>query len=230
MKDLQTSQQLILNRLDDLKKSLSAENGAPPGLQIPTSISVDGESFAGNKNARVAIIEYTDFECPFCGRYKRDTYPEVVKTYVDTGKVKYFYRDMPLPIHPDAILAARAARCVGEQGRLWQMRDSLFADQKNLTLTAISDHAHSLGLDEGSFSRCLSAGRYQDSIQSSIAAAQKMNISGTPTFILGLVDENSNTLKVEQTIVGAYPFDRFESAIDQLIAKAAPDDKNKTGP
>lgn len=219
VKDLQSSQQLILNRLDDLKKSMLAKSGAPPDVQPPATINIEGESFTGSKGARVAIIEYTDFECPFCGRYKHETYPEILKTYIDTGKVKYLYRDMPLPIHPDAILAARAARCAGEQGKLWQMRDSLFADQQHLTSKAISDRAQALGLNQDSFSQCLSAGRYQDLIQTNIAAAQQMHISGTPTFLLGVIEPGSNTLKVKQTIVGAYPFERFQSVIDELIAE-----------
>src|SRR6266849_1457871 len=134
---------------DDLKKSIDSLNDTqkailkkllanPPAARpaadaLPTApINVTGEPFKGAANAKVALIEFSDFQCPFCGRYDKDTYPQLLKDYVDTGKVKYVWRDYPLDFHRNAEKAAEAARCAGEQGRFWEMHDRLFANQQTI--------------------------------------------------------------------------------------------------
>src|SRR5260221_459521 len=89
----------------------------------PRSAPVHGEPFRSDAHARVAIIEYSDFECPLCRQFARDVYPLIDAAYIHSGKVKYFFRDLPLPMHPHALPAARAARCAGEQGKFWEMHD-----------------------------------------------------------------------------------------------------------
>ena len=214
IKALQTEQQLIITRLDELKQLLQGL-GNPPATV--SSTSVHDEPFRGNNGARVAIIEYADFECPYCGEFERQVFPKILSAYIETGKVKYFYRDLPLPGHPHALPAARAARCAGEQGRYWEMHDSLFAEQNALSAPALLDRAQTLGLDAAKFAECESGEKYMADIQNNILEAQKMGIGGTPTFFLGVI-EPSGDVTIEKRFQGAAPFDVFKTEIDALLA------------
>jgi protein-disulfide isomerase len=209
---LQAEQQQIISRLDELKQLLQG-NGQPPPV---SSISVRGETFRGDGGARVAIIEYADFECPYCGEYERKTFPQLLSDYIATGKVKYFYRDLPLPGHARAMPAARAARCAGEQGKYWEMHDSLFATQNALSAPALLDRAQTLGLDTAKFTECQSSEKYTADIQKNIADAQNMRIDGTPTFFLGVV-EPSGDVTIQKRFKGAPPFDVFKTELDALV-------------
>ena len=211
---LQAEQQQIISRLDELKQLLQP-NGPPPAPV--TSLGVRGEAFRGDSGARVAIIEYADFECPYCGEYEQKSFPQILSDYINTGKVKYFYRDLPLSMHARALPAARAARCAGEQGKYWEMHDSLFAKQNALSAPALLDRAQTLGLDTAKFTECQSSEKYTADIQKSVSEAQKMGIDGTPTFFLGVV-EPSGDVAIEKRLQGAAPFDVFKTEIDALLA------------
>jgi protein-disulfide isomerase len=213
---LQAEQQQIITRLDELKQLLQP-NGQPVRPQQPSTLDIHGENFRGDRGARVAIIEYADFECPYCGEYERKTVPRLLSDYIETGKVKLFYRDLPLPMHARALPAARAARCAGEQGKFWEMHDSLFAKQNALSAPAVLERAQTLGLDKEKFTECLSSEKYTADIQKSVSEAQKMGVDGTPTFFLGVV-EPSGDVTVEKRLQGAAPFDVFKTEIDALLA------------
>jgi protein-disulfide isomerase len=211
---LQAEQQQIIARLDELKQLLQANRQPAPQI---SSVSVRGESFRGDSGARVAIIEYADFECPYCGEYERQVFPQLLTDYIETGKVKYFYRDLPLPMHAHAMSAARAARCAGEQNKYWEMHDSLFAKQNALSAPAVLDRAQTLGLDTTKFTECLSSEKYVADIQKSVSEAQRMGIDGTPTFFLGVVEPGGD-VTIEKRFAGAAPFDVFKSELDALLA------------
>jgi len=213
---LQAEQQQIITRLDELKQILQM-NGQPVRPQPPSTLDIHGENFRGNSGARVALIEYADFECPYCGEYERKTFPQILSDYIQTGKVKLFYRDLPLPMHARALPAARAARCAGEQGKYWEMHDSLFAKQNALSAPALLDRAQTLGLDKEKFTECQSSDKYTADIQKSVSEAQRMGIDGTPTFFLGIV-EPSGDVTIEKRLQGAAPFDVFKTEIDALLA------------
>jgi protein-disulfide isomerase len=217
VKALEEKQQKMSEQVDELKKMLQASSGQPH-LQAPATLALHGEPVKGDSVARVAIIEYADFECPFCGQYMRQAYPQIVENYIRTGKIKYIYRDLPLSMHPHAMLAAQAARCAGDQGKFWEMHDSLFANQAALTEKDMSDRAQSLGMDSAQLTQCLSSEKYSDEIRKSEAEAQSMGIQGTPTFFIGVIQENGNVLKVEKTIMGAHPYETFKSDLDELLA------------
>jgi len=188
---------------------------------VADSVSVQGQPALGDVNARVAIVEYADFECPFCGQYARETFPQVLANYIKTGKVRYFYWDMPLTKHPHAMTAARAARCAAEQDKFWQMRQSLFANQSALTETDLVSRAQGLGMDSAKFSQCLASGKYNDDIRKEMAEADKAGVDGTPTFLLGTIEPNGNVVKVENMIPGAYPYDTFQARLDEILAGEA---------
>lgn len=219
---LGAQQRQIIDQLNDLKRLLTANTAGrlapqpPTPPTPPTRLATPDQSFRGDSVATVAIIEYADFECPYCGQYEHDIYPQISKDYIKTGKVKYFYRDLPLPMHPHAIIAARAARCAGEQGKFWEMHDSLFAKQNLLRDIDMPSRAQDLGLDPAKFSECLSSDRYTDEIKKDAEEAQKMGIGGTPTFFIGKIDPSGEVTNLKM-IIGARPYDTFKSVIDDAL-------------
>ena len=217
--ELKAGQQQILRELQEIKKILQSfqEAAAPPPPQ-EVVLPVGGEPFKGSASARVAIIEYSDFECPFCGQYAREIFPRLDGDYVKSGKVRYYFRDLPLPSHPRALPAALAARCAGEQGKFWEMHDSLFADQAALSPADLSRRAQALGLDEAKLGECIASGKYRENIRRSAAGAARMGLNGTPAFFLGVVDASGNTVRSSKVIMGAEGYDAFKSALDELLA------------
>jgi protein-disulfide isomerase len=216
IESLKQTQQQILEELKELK-ALLQQQGQPAGQQSPM-VNVKGEAFKGDDKARVAIIEYSDFECPYCGRYAREVFPQVVQNYVKTGKVRYYYRDLPLPMHSNAFPAARAARCAGEQGKFWEMHDSLFANQGALTKNDISARAAPIGLDVSKFNECLASDRYGDSIRKSATSAERLGVNGTPAFAFGVITAGGDVVKVNNVEMGTGSYDSFKAAIDELLS------------
>jgi protein-disulfide isomerase len=215
---LESQQQQILNSLDELKKMMRGPG--QPALKPPETMSVAGEPYKGEPNATLAIIEYADFQCPFCRRFEHDVYPQIRDSYINTGKLKYFHRDMPLPFHDGAMPAARAVHCAAEQGKYWEMHDSLLGDTASLSAADIDERAGKLGLNVSALDSCISSNRFADIIQRSIAEGTQMQISGTPTFIIGTLDAQGKLMSVKKTVVGAYPFDTFKAALEPLLAAA----------
>jgi protein-disulfide isomerase len=219
VKALAEKQDVIATQLKELKQLLEGNLSGPPTAQPPSTIPVHGELFRGDKTARVAIIEYADFECPVCGKFAHETYPQILENYIKTGKVKYFYRDLTLAQHAHAIPAARAAHCAGEQGKFWEMHDSLLSNQAALEPKDTLGRAPALGVNADELGRCLSSGRYADDIRKSTLEAEKWGIVGTPTLVLGKIDPTNDVLTVQKTIIGAPPYESLKSEIDGLLAQ-----------
>ena len=211
---LNAQQQQILASLDELKKMMKGPTQL--ALKPPPTMSVAGELYS-EPAAKVAIIEYADFQCPFCRRFESQVYPNIRDNYIRTGKLKYFHRDMPLVFHQGAMPAARAVHCASEQGKFWEMHDTLLGDA-SLTPADIDDRAGKLGMDFSKLDQCISSDRFADIIQRSISEASAMQVSGTPTFIIGTLDADGNVVSVKKTVVGASPFEAFKAAIDPLLA------------
>ena len=187
----------------------------------PTTVSIEGGAVKGNPNAKVTLVEFTDYQCPFCGRYFRETLPQIVDEYVKTGKLRYVLRDLPLQsIHPFATKAAEAADCAGEQGKYWEMHDRLFANQNALATAQLSEHAKAIGLEMAKFNNCIESGKFADKVRKDVADAQQAGASGTPTFFIGLTDPDpkSSEIKAVRKIVGAQSYAVFKAAIDDLLA------------
>ena len=215
---LNAQQQQILASLDELKKMMRGPT--QPALKPPPTMSLNGEIYKGEASAKVAIIEYADFQCPFCRRFESQVYPNLRDSYIRTGKLKYYHRDMPLAFHQGAMPAARAVHCASEQGKFWEMHDSLLGDAASLTPADIDQRAGQLGLNVSKLDQCISSDRFADIIQRSISEASAMQVSGTPTFIIGTLDADGNVMSVKKTVVGASPFEAFKAAIDPLLASA----------
>ncbi|MBT4651269.1 thioredoxin domain-containing protein [Candidatus Woesearchaeota archaeon] len=172
-------------------------------------VSMDDDAVKGNLNAPVTIIEFSDFECPFCGKYVETTYPEIVKNYIDTGNVNYVFRDFPLDFHPDAQKAAEAAECAGEQEKYWEMHDLLFANQELLSVNDLKQYALDLSLDSEEFNSCLDSGEMAEEVQKDLQDGQAYGVTGTPAFFIN-----------GKLISGAQPYEAFEQEIEAALAEA----------
>jgi protein-disulfide isomerase len=169
------------------------------------AVSDGGRPSKGPTNAPVQIIEFSDFECPFCFRVN-PTVAQVLSTYGD--RVRLVYRHLPLPNHPNARPAAEASGCANEQGKFWEYHDRLFADQSKLAAADLKKHAADLGLDTGKFNACVDARRFQKDVDADMDAAQLLGVSGTPHFFI-----NGRALS------GAQPLESFKEIIDEELAR-----------
>jgi protein-disulfide isomerase len=183
-------------------------------------LQLAGAATKGRADAPLVILEFSDFECPFCGRFSRGIYFQIQREYVDTGKVRYVYRHLPIErIHPNAMKAAEAAQCALAQGKFWEMHDRLFANQKALALPNLIAYAQVLGLNPTTFQQCL-AGQTTARVRQDLAEGLKAGITGTPAFFIGTVTKEGK-LKVLHKLIGAKPYATFKATLDSLVAQTA---------
>jgi protein-disulfide isomerase len=189
--------------------------GAPSG---PVRTSVADAPMLGRADAPVTLVEFSDYQCPFCQRFFATTLPALKKDYVDTGKVRYVFRDFPLDqIHPLARKAAEAAHCAGEQGKYWEMHDVLFQNQRALAPLQLAEHARTVGVDGAKFEECLASGRQAARVERGLTDGAAVGVQGTPTFVVGKTKAGD---VVEGTpIRGAQPLETFRRIIDQALAE-----------
>ena len=181
---------------------------------IPTGVAsvnaedyVDDDPVLGNKNAKLTIVEFSDFQCPFCARFKEQTLNQLKSQYIDTGKVKFVYRDFPLSsIHPMAQKAAEASECADDQEKFWEMHDKIFEGQASLSINSLKQWAAELGLNTNDFNKCLDSGKNKDEVEKDLRDATSSGGQGTPYFIVG-----------EIPVSGAQPFSAFQQAIESQL-------------
>ncbi len=209
----------ILKELRQIRQLLERQQAKPaaqPQEEAPTKAKITDlskVSMLGSKEAPFTIVEYTDYQCPFCQRFHVTAFPELKKSYIDTGKVRFYSKDMPLDFHPNAMRAAMAARCAGEQGKFWELRDTMGANPNSLDIEHIVNFAANLKLDTGALRGCIDAGKYKEIVQNDVLEAMKIGANGTPTFIVGKsVGEGVDG----ELVVGAMPFQMFDSKLKEL--------------
>ena len=213
LKELQS----IHKELEEIKqKQQAVPVAAQPAAQSPKNVSVAtlGNPMLGKLDAPVTLVEFTDFQCPYCRRFFANTLTTLRKDYIDTGKLRLVLRDLPLDFHSDARLAAKAAHCAGEQDRYWQMHNAMFAGKKGLKQAQLMQMAKSIGLDQQALKSCLASKRYDEGIAQDIADAGKISVSGTPSFVIGRTTDNMVEGKL---IVGAKPTEYFVNQINALL-------------
>ena len=165
----------------------------------------------GNKNAKVAVVEFTDFQCPFCGQYFTNTYGQIKKDYIDTNKISYAVQNLPLSFHPNAHISAEAAECAGDQKKYWEMHDKLFSGQTEWSNEAdpkpkFEGYAKAIGMNVDTFKKCIADGKFKQKVDDDNALATKVGASGTPTFIIN-----------GKLLVGAQPYSEFQKALDEAL-------------
>jgi protein-disulfide isomerase len=212
----------ILAELRDIRKELAAQRTKPVQAEEPKPATVRLADVAahvlGAADAPVTVVEFTDYQCPFCKRFHDRTWPEIRKNYVDTGKVRFLVRDLPLPFHEHAMPAAVAARCAGEQGKYWPARDLLFGAQETLSAEAVRKAMLGIGLAAAAYDACARRPDWQQSIQVDVAEAERIGINGTPGFV---VTRKSGGQLEGTLVLGAQPYAVFASRIDALLAEPA---------
>lgn len=170
----------------------------------------------GDADAPLTMVEYTDLQCPYCREYVSTTFGQIKSQWIDTGKLRYIARDLPLDeLHPQARLAARAARCGARQGKFWDARTALMRNANLLSIDFILQTANELHLDTDSFSKCLKEEKFDAEIQADMAEASRVGVRGTPTFIVG---RSSGETLDGVVIVGVQPYSVFEAKFSELLA------------
>jgi protein-disulfide isomerase len=181
-------------------------------------IDLTGAPALGPDTARVTVVEFSDYECPFCLKYFQQTLPQIEEHYIRTGKIRYVFRDFPVDeLHPDAIRAHEAAHCAGEQGKFWQLHVKLFSKPGSHTPEQIAARASEAGLSADRFTACVGAGQYTDSIRASAKEAARLGADGTPAFFVGIRDLATNQLRIVQAMTGAHPYETFAKVIDAVL-------------
>ncbi|MDP2648042.1 MAG: DsbA family protein [Candidatus Yanofskybacteria bacterium] len=190
----------------------SPETGAPQFADV----SVDDDPMLGNENAPVTIIEFSDFQCLYCRRFWKDTMAQLKSEYIDTGKVRFVYRDYPLTGgHPAALVSALGGECAQDQGKFWEFHDKIFQEQDKqgtgtiaYTVTEVKRWAQEIGLNAAEFNACVDSGKYSSEVEKDLADGSAAGVNGTPTFFIN-----------GQRLVGALPFAQFKQVIDRELQK-----------
>ena len=204
-------------RLLNQQRPAQAARAVPAG---PVRATIADAPFLGRADAPVTIIEFSDYQCPFCQRFFATTLPALKAEYIATGKVRYVFRDYPIDqLHPQARKAAEAAHCAGDQGKFWEMHDVLFQNSTALAGPQLVAHARAVGLDTATFSECVSSGRHAARVDQGARDAAASGVHGTPGFVIGKTTAGD---VIEGTPVrGAQPFDTFRQIIDRALGSSA---------
>ena len=220
--DLAAQSKTLENIEEDIKelKSRPAQAtrpGAAPARPQAAEVvvSIDDDPIKGDPDAPVTIIEFSDYQCPFCKRNYDNVLGKIDEEYISKGKVRLVFRDYPLAFHKKAVPAAMAANCAGEQGKYWEVHDFLFENPDKLDIPAILDASGELGLDKDKLEACLKDKSKEAEITKDFQDGQKYGVTGTPSFFIGKSEEGK---EFTGTFVrGAQPYSVFKEHIDKLL-------------
>ncbi len=230
--DIKAHEEAIQKQLTELKGLVqtlllqTAKTSPPERLSLAGGTGMNELSIAdlpakGSDTATIGIVEFSDYQCPFCGRYYRETLSSIQREYVDTGRVRYFFKNLPLStIHRSSVDAAIAAECAGHQARYWQMHDQLFLNQRALAHDDVQGYASAIGLDIATFNDCLRDLRVLDKIRHEMVDAASLEIQSTPTFLVGPISADGR-LKIVRRINGAQAYPVFASVLQALVGETS---------
>jgi len=205
----------IINELRQIRQLLEKQGGkAAPKEEITRAkLNLVGFAMLGSWNAPLTVVEFTDYQCPFCQRFHTTTFPDLKKDYIDTGKVRFFSRDMPLDFHANAMRAAEAARCANDQGQFWRLRDLMGSNPDKLDLEHILGFAGDLKMDTNAMRACVESEKYKNAVQTDVLEAMKIGANATPTFVIG----KSTAEGVDgELMIGALPYVMFDAKLKDL--------------
>jgi len=214
----------ILKELQAIRQLLERQAG-PAAAPAPAAraaaevtIPVGDRPSLGTADAPLLMVEFTDYQCPYCRRFHEQSFPQIRREFIDTGKLRFVSMDLPLSFHSNAETAANAARCAGDQGRFWELREVMIVNAAMLSADDIRGYAQQVGLELGGFEQCMAARPYQQSIEKDSQAAQAAGISGTPSFVIGRNQAGKDLTGLK--LVGAQPYAAFKIQLDKLLAQA----------
>jgi protein-disulfide isomerase len=218
--DISARNQQISSAIEDLKKLAASRSSArptPPSAQN-VKVSIDDDPIKGDTKAPVTIVEFSDFQCPFCKRFYDQVLPSLDKEYISTGKVRLVFRDYPLEFHKNALPAAIAANCAQEQGKYWEVHNFLFEHPDKLDTASMLSSAEELNLNREKFEKCVNDKTKESEINKDFQDGQLYGVRGTPSFFIGKTEDNNNEI-TGVYIRGAQPFQVFKTEIDKLLAQ-----------
>lgn len=222
----------IQQLLERIERKLGSQAEGTPQLraaqavpEVRISISTKGRPTLGPDDAPVTLVEFTDYQCPFCNRFFKDTFSKIKQDFIDSGKVRFVVKDLPLAFHQNARPAAQAAHCAGEQNKFWPMHDKLFENALKLEPNHLPGYAQELGLDMVAFNDCVGKKRHLAAIDKEANEAQMAGIRGTPSFVVG---KSAEDIINGVMIRGAQPYQAFEAAINKLLGEAKAAETQKT--
>jgi protein-disulfide isomerase len=186
----------------------------PPPADRRVVVKGKGVHVLGSPRARVVLVEFGDYQCPFCRQYHDRVFAQLRADYVDTGKIRYVVRDLPIPVHEHAFEAAEAARCAGAQGRFWPMREELISHSRELTPEGFAALARTAGVSLVPFEACRAAHTFAPAIREDVADALAQGLDRTPSFVLGrMVADGVSGI----VIVGARPYSFFQEKLEKAL-------------
>src|SRR5262245_30788048 len=216
--DLQRQIQALADSIKTMQKDMQdvkalVQRGAAPSPTQNAVFDLANRPSRGKATAKLTLVEFSDFQCPFCGRHVSQAEPQMTKEYVDSGKLRIVWMDFPLEsIHKFAFKAAETGRCAAEQGKFWEMHDQLFASQATLTdFSNWTAHAEKVGLKMPEFESCLASGKYASDIRKDLAQGHSAGITGTPGFFLAYTDPATSKIKSVRFLNGAQPYANFKA-------------------
>jgi protein-disulfide isomerase len=222
LEEIRKGQDAILKELQDLRTLLLGASRRGQGPRTDVVLSLEAARFLGSARAPVVLVEFSDFQCPFCARHARETVPRLEREYVRPGKLRYVFRDFPVVgLHPRALKGHEAARCAGDQGKFWEMHAWLFANPRTVEIADLERQARNLDLDAAGFGRCLASDKHAEAVRRDLEEGRRAGVSGTPAFFLGLADPAQPRLRVARAISGSQPYETFREAIEALLAQSS---------
>ena len=223
----------VLEELKAIRKILEKieKQGLAGGQQRPArpttaTVAIANKPVMGSDSAPVTVVEFTDYQCPYCLRFTKTTFPYLKKDYIDTGKVRWVALNLPLPFHKDAKKAAQSAHCAGEQDKFWEMREELFKNPQKLAEEHLPEHAATVGIDVEAFKACMASDRHLADIDKDAKDAGAVRLTGTPSFIIGKTASGKITGDV---VVGAQPLNVFNAAIKKALGEEDADAQQPAG-
>src|SRR5579859_437984 len=221
-----TQADAILVELKEIHALLQKQQPAAPAIDfskfdfesfIPVKLAADDrrDNRLGKNEAPVTMVEFSDYQCQHCARFHGSTFEAIKTKYIDTGKVRFVSRDLPLPFHPWAMIAAEASRCAGDQQKYWPMRDALMRRSEELSPAVIEQVAQSIPLDMGIYHACTESRKYYSAVRQDEEAAMAAQIPATPGFVIG---KNVDGVTEGKRVMGALPLEQFEKLIEEALA------------
>jgi len=213
------NQQLKVAKLaDDIKKLQTGGPRKPSKSDTPKEVlvSFDDDYIKGDPKAPVTIVEFSDYQCPYCRKFHNEVLPQIQEEYISKGKVRYIFRDFPLSFHKQAVPAAIAANCAGEQGKYWEMNNFLFANPGKLSTSKIIPEVEALGLDKAKFEACVNDDSKKAEVDADSKAGRNYGVRGTPSLFIGKTGDGTEMNAIY--LRGLRQFDSLKPIIDKKLS------------